>query len=193
MVRVKEVIVVEGRYDRNTVSQVVDAHIVETAGFGIFSNREKLALLRALAEKRGLIILMDSDSAGFLIRGKLKSSLPSGSIKHAYIPEIAGKEHRKRHASKEGILGVEGMSPDIILEALRRCGATMDSAPLPDKAGMITKTDLYSFRLSGASGAAGRRAQLMKKLGLPEKLSSNALLDVLNALFTLEELRALIS
>ena len=126
MIRIKEAIVVEGRYDKNTLSQIVDAHIIETAGFGIFSDKEKTALLRRLAEKCGIIILTDSDGAGFLIRNRIKGAVPDGCVKHAYIPDIKGKERRKQHASKEGKLGVEGMTPEIIIEALKRSGATIE-------------------------------------------------------------------
>lgn len=188
MLKIREIIVVEGRYDKNTVSQAVDATVIETSGYGIFSDTEKMNLLRRLAEKRGLIILTDSDSAGFLIRGHLKGQLNNGQIKQAYIPDIAGREKRKRTASKEGKLGVEGMSRDIIISALVRAGATIEgetenSAPLEQ----ISKSDMYAVGLSGLSGSAERRSKLMKQLGLPERLSSNGLLDVLNALYTKKE------
>lgn len=188
MLKIREIIVVEGRYDKNTVSQAVDATVIETSGYGIFSDTEKMNLLRRLAEKRGLIILTDSDSAGFLIRGHLKGQLNNGQIKHAYIPDIAGREKRKRTASKEGKLGVEGMSRDIIISALVRAGATIEGetengAPLEQ----ISKSDMYAVGLSGLSGSAERRSKLMKQLGLPERLSSNGLLDVLNALYTKKE------
>ena len=187
--KVREVIVVEGRYDKNTVSQVVDASVIETSGFGIFSDREKLELLRRLAEKRGLIILTDSDGAGFVIRNYLKGALDGANVKHAYIPSVKGREKRKRIPSKEGTLGVEGMSPSVILEALSRCGAHFDDSPDAEiKTGGITKADLYALGLSGTAGSAQRRRELLEKLGLPDKLSSNALLDVLNALYTRDEL-----
>lgn len=192
--RIKEVIVVEGRYDKNTVSQVVDATIIETSGFGIFSDDDKLSLLRQLAEKRGLIIFTDSDGAGFVIRGHLKSALGTLNIKHAYIPDIAGKERRKRTRSKEGKIGVEGMRPDVILSALTRCGATFeDGAQVPARSEPITKADLYSAGLSGTAGSAQKRLELLKKLELPEHLSPNALLDVLNALYSREEFIRFIS
>lgn len=188
MLKIREIIVVEGRYDKNTVSQAVDATVIETSGYGIFSDTEKMNLLRRLAEKRGLIILTDSDSAGFLIRGHLKGQLNNGQIKHAYIPDIPGREKRKRMASKEGKLGVEGMSRDIIISALVRAGASIEGDTenkVPSE--QISKSDMYAVGLSGFPGSAERRLKLMKQLGLPERLSSNGLLDVLNALYTKEE------
>lgn len=192
MIRIKEAIVVEGRYDKNTLSQIVDAHIIETAGFGIFSDKEKTALLRRLAEKCGIIILTDSDGAGFLIRNRIKGAVPEGCVKHAYIPDIKGKERRKQHASKEGKLGVEGMTPEIIIEALKRSGATIEGESTEPRKGEITKGDLYELGLSGKPDSAEKRKELTRKLALPEKMSANALLDVLNALYTKEELFDLI-
>lgn len=125
MRKIKEVIVVEGRYDKNTLAQVVDATVVELGGFAVFHDAEKLALLRRLAESRGLILLTDSDGAGFVIRNHLKGALPRDKVKQAYIPDIAGKEKRKRRPGKEGKLGVEGMDPATLLSVLRRCGATL--------------------------------------------------------------------
>ncbi|MEG0778542.1 MAG: DUF4093 domain-containing protein [Oscillospiraceae bacterium] len=188
MIKVNEVIVVEGRYDKNTLSQIIDGTIIETAGFGIFSNRERLSLLRRLAEKRGLVILTDSDGAGFVIRNFLKGAIDPALVKHAYIPDVAGKEKRKSSPSKEGKLGVEGMSREVILESLARAGVNAfgnDEAVTQNK---ITKTDLYELGLSGGAGSAGKRQALLKSLDLPEKLSANAMLDVLNALMTREEL-----
>ena len=189
--RIREVIVVEGRYDKNAVSQVVDAQIIETNGFGIFSDREKSALLRTLAEKRGLVILTDSDGAGFLIRNHLKGIIGAANIKQAYIPEISGKERRKTKASKEGTLGVEGMRPEIILNALKGCGASFENADEIPRGG-ITKADLYALGLSGSPESVRARAELLKRLSLPSKLTSNALLDVLNALYTKDELIAVL-
>lgn len=189
MISVKEVIVVEGRYDRNTLSQVFDAVIVETSGFGVFNDREKLALLRRLAEARGLVILTDSDGAGFVIRNFLKGAIDPALVKQAYIPDIAGRERRKRAPSKEGKLGVEGMKPEVLIEALRRAGATLGGEEPARRAGGITKATLYELGLSGGPGSAEKRRALLKELDLPEKLSANALLDVLNALYTEAELR----
>lgn len=188
MLKVKEVIVVEGRYDKNTVSQAVDGTIIETSGYGIFSDTEKIALLKKLADKRGLIILTDSDSAGFLIRGHLKGLLGCSNVKHAYIPDIAGREKRKRAPSKEGKLGVEGMSRDIIVNSLIRAGATVeDENEIRAKGEPITKFDMYEVGLSGKDGSAERRAKLLKRLELPEHLSPNGLLDVLNVLYSRAE------
>lgn len=189
MISVKEVIVVEGRYDRNTLSQVFDAVIVETSGFGVFNDREKLALLRRLAEARGLVVLTDSDGAGFVIRNFLKGAIDPALVKQAYIPDIAGRERRKRAPSKEGKLGVEGMKPEVLIEALRRAGATLGGEEPARRAGGITKATLYELGLSGGPGSAEKRRALLKELDLPEKLSVNALLDVLNALYTEAELR----
>lgn len=186
---VKEVIVVEGRYDRNTLSQVFDAVIVETSGFGVFNDREKLALLRRLAEARGLVVLTDSDGAGFVIRNFLKGAIDPALVKQAYIPDIAGRERRKRAPSKEGKLGVEGMKPEVLIEALRRAGATLGGEEPARRAGGITKATLYELGLSGGPGSTEKRRALLKELDLPEKLSANALLDVLNALYTEAELR----
>ncbi len=188
--RVREVIVVEGRYDKNALSQVVDAAIVEVGGFAVFNDREKTAYLRALAEKRGLILLTDPDGAGFVIRGHLKGVLPPDRLKQAYIPDIPGKERRKKRPGKEGKLGVEGMPPDVLLAALRRAGATFEGegeAPAPAH---ITKADLLDKGLIGPNSAA-RRAALQQRLGLPARLTANGLLEALTLLLTREEFDAL--
>ncbi len=185
MVRMKEAIVVEGRYDKNTLSQVVDAVILETSGFGIFKDEEQLALLRRLAKERGLIVLTDSDGAGFVIRNYLRGAVEPSLVKHAYIPDRHGKEKRKRTPGKEGKLGVEGMDPKTLIEALRRAGATF----LDEGEGEIqhrrpiTKADLYAAGLSGTPEAAENRRALLKKLDLPEHMSANAMLEILNALY----------
>jgi len=192
MPKVREVIVVEGRYDKNTLSQVVDGVILETSGFGIFNDRQKQKLFRALAEKHGLIVLTDSDGAGFVIRNRLRSIIPPQQLKHAYIPDIYGKERRKRIASKEGKLGVEGMDPEILLRALERAGATFEEIENGKQTfNPITKTDLFMKGLSGGEGSRERRLALIHMLDLPEHLSANALLDILNALMTREEFLAL--
>lgn len=184
---VKEVIVVEGRYDKNALSQVVDAVIIETSGFGIFNDRQKQKLLRKLAEERGLIILTDPDGAGFVIRNFIRGSVDPSLVKHAYVPDIAGKERRKATASKEGKLGVEGMRPQVLLDALIRAGATIDDISPDEKPQRITKTDMYKRGLSGGQGSREKRAALIKTLDLPEHLTADALLDVLNATMTREE------
>ena len=189
--RIQEVIVVEGRYDKNILSQVVDATIVETGGFSVFNDREKLAFLRTLAQKRGIILLTDSDGAGFVIRNFIKGCVDPACVKHAYIPDVYGKERRKAAPSKEGKLGVEGMRPQVILDALIRAGATVDERPAAESAARITKADMYKCGLSGGTGSREKRAALIKRLDLPEKLSADALLDVLNAIMTREEFFAL--
>ena len=186
MRRIKEVIVVEGRYDKNTLSQVVDAAILETSGFGIFNDAAKRRLLKTLAETRGLIVLTDSDGAGFLIRNHIRGIVAPKLVKHAYIPDISGKERRKEKASKEGKLGVEGMRPEVLIEALKRAGATFDDSPAEQRPAQITKADLYAKGLSGREGSAEKRRQLLQKLGLPERMSADAMLDVLNALMDRE-------
>ncbi len=190
MISVKEVIVVEGRYDKNTLSQVFDAVIVETSGFGLFKDGEKLALLRRLAEKRGLVVLTDSDGAGFVIRNYIKGAIDPALVKMAYIPDVPGKERRKSSPSKEGKLGVEGMSAEVLIAALRRAGATLGGETATHRTGGITKATLYELGLSGRPDSAARRRELLKKLDLPEKLGANALLDVLNALYDEGSLRA---
>lgn len=190
MHRIREAIVVEGRYDKNTLSQVVEATILETSGFGIFKDHERLALLRRLAEKQGLIVLTDSDGAGFVIRNYLKGAVDPALVKQAYIPDRYGKERRKAAPGREGKLGVEGMPPDVLLDALRRAGATFldEGGDLPPPRRTITKADLYAAGYSGGEGSARRRQELLKRLDLPQHLSPNALLEVLNALYGYEEL-----
>ncbi|MBQ7692910.1 MAG: DUF4093 domain-containing protein [Oscillospiraceae bacterium] len=187
MRKIKEVVVVEGRYDKNTLSQVVDAVILETSGFGIFNDAAKRALLKTLAETRGLIVLTDSDAAGFLIRNHIRGCVDPRLVKHAYIPDIPGKEKRKAAPSKEGKLGVEGMRPEILLEALQRAGATFDERPEDARDAPITKADLYARGLSGREGSREKRLVLLRKLNLPERMSADAMLDVLNALMSRED------
>ena len=192
MVKIKEAIVVEGRYDKNTLSQIVDAPILETAGFGIFKDKQQMALLRRVAENRGLIVFTDSDGAGFVIRNHIKSVIPAKFLKHAYIPDIYGKERRKSAPGKEGKLGVEGMRPETILEALRRAGATMEGeAAAPQN--QITKQDLTELGLSGGADSSAKRLALLKKLDLPEHMSTNALLQAVNLFYTLDELREIMT
>ena len=191
MVKIKEAIVVEGRYDKNTLSQIVDAPILETAGFGIFKDKQQMALLRRVAETRGLIVFTDSDGAGFVIRNHIKSAIPSQYLKHAYIPDIYGKERRKAAPGKEGKLGVEGMTPEIIVDALRRAGATLEGESAAP-ANQITKQDLMELGLSGGADASAKRLALLKKLGFPEHMSANAMLQALNLLYSLDELKDLL-
>ena len=189
MVRIREAIVVEGRYDKNTLSQIVDAPILETNGFGIFKDKKQMELLRRVAKSRGLIVFTDSDGAGFVIRNHLKSAIDGRCLKHAYIPDIPGKERRKSAPGKEGKLGVEGMSPEIILQALRRAGATIEGENAPSR-NSITKQDLMELGLSGGANSAEKRRMLLNKLDLPEHMSANAMLQALNLLYSLEELTA---
>jgi len=190
MVKIKEAIVVEGRYDKNTLSQIVDAPILETSGFGIFKDKQQMQLLRRIAETRGLIVFTDSDGAGFVIRNHIKSAIPGNYLKHAYIPDIPGKEKRKASPGKEGKLGVEGMSREIILEALRRAGATIEGEEAPPVR-QITKQDLMFLGLSGGPDASAKRLALLKKLNLPQHMSPNAMLQALNLLYSLEELSSI--
>lgn len=185
MKKVREVIVVEGRYDKNTISQVVDATVVTLGGFSVFNDREKLAFLRRLAQERGLIVLTDSDGAGFVLRNYLKGALPKDRVKQAYIPDIAGKERRKRRPGKEGKLGVEGMPPTVLLEALRRCGATFEdeSAEAAPAEQPITKADLYELGLTGGPDSAEKRREVLRRLDLPAHLTANGLLEALNLLY----------
>ena len=189
MVKIREAIVVEGRYDKNTLSQIIDAPIFQTDGFGIFRDREKMLLLRRAAEKLGLIVFTDSDGAGFVIRNRIKSAIPEKYLKHAYIPDIPGKEKRKSAPGKEGKLGVEGMKPKVILEALRRAGATFDGLDV-SSSGEITKQDMMELGLSGGHDSRKKREMLIKALDFPEHLSANALLQALNMLYSLDELKA---
>lgn len=193
MRKIKEVIVVEGRYDKNTLSQTVEAVIVTLGGFSVFNNREKLAFLRRLAEKQGLIVLTDSDGAGFVIRNYLKGALPRDKVRQAYIPDVQGKERRKRRPGKEGRLGVEGMRPEVLLEALQRAGATFldETAEAADKE-RLTKADLFELGLTGGQDSAARRRTLLRQLDLPEHLTANGLLEALNLLYDREELEALL-
>ena len=191
MVKIKEAILVEGRYDKNTLSQILDAPILETNGFGIFKDKKQLALLRQVAQKRGLIVFTDADGAGFVIRNHVKSAIPGKFLKHAYTPDIYGKERRKDKAGREGKLGVEGMKPEIILEALRKAGATIEGEDTPVSQA-ITKQDMMELGLSGGADASAKRLLLLKKLNLPEHMSANALLQALNLLYTPEELTTIV-
>lgn len=187
--KVKEAVVVEGKYDKIKLSALIDGLIIETHGFRIFRDKEQLELLRRLAEKRGLLILTDSDAAGFLIRNFLKGAINPKKIKHAYIPDIFGKEKRKAAPGKEGKLGVEGIPLQILRECLEKAGVESGGEASPGR--QITKTDLYLLGLSGGSESAVRRRLVQKSLDLPEHLSSNALVDVLNTLTNYESLCAL--
>ena len=194
MLRIREAVAVEGRYDKNTLSQVVDTLILETGGFQIFQDPERMALLRRAAEKRGLIVLTDSDGAGFVIRSRIKGAIPGQYLKHAYIPDLPGKERRKRRPGKEGKLGVEGMSPQVLEEVLRRAGATFleGDAPRTGAVPPLTKADLMAAGLAGGTDSARRRQALLRRLDLPEHMTANALLAVLNACYTRREAEELL-
>jgi ribonuclease M5 len=187
--KIREIIVVEGKCDKSAVLAAVDATVVETKGFGVFKDKDKLRLLRKMAENRGIVILTDSDSAGFLIRSHLKGGLNGIEIKNAYIPDIPGKERRKAQPSKEGKLGVEAMSAEIIIEALRRGGATFeDEGAGNENSNPITKAELFELGLTGCPGSGEKRAALLKALELPENMTAKALLEALNTMMTREEL-----
>lgn len=191
MRRVKEVIVVEGRYDQNALRQVVDATVLCTDGFAIFREKERQTLLRRLAQQRGLIILTDPDGAGGLIRSFLCGIVDPKYVKHAYVPDIPGKEKRKSSPSREGKLGVEGMRPAVLLRALELAGATFDGVESPRWSEPITRADLYRWGLSGGAASREKRRQLQKALALPERMSSGQLLQVLNILSSRGELEQL--
>ena len=195
MLRIREAVAVEGRYDKNTLSQVVDTLILETGGFQIFQDPERMALLRRAAEKRGLIVLTDSDGAGFVIRNRIKGAIPGRYLKHAYIPDLPGKERRKRRPGKEGKLGVEGMTPQVLEEALRRAGATFLDQTAGEQAPRrpITKADLFAAGLSGAPDSAARRQALLRRLELPEHMTANAMLEALNVFCTYEAFQEAVS
>lgn len=192
MLKIREAIVVEGRYDKNTLAQIVDAPILETKGFGLFKDPKQLELLRSVAKKRGLIVLTDSDGAGFVIRNHIKSAIPAKYLKHAYIPDVAGKEKRKAAPGKEGKLGVEGMSPEVLLAALKNAGATIEGESTARGNDQITKQDFVKFGLSGGLNASERRKRLQNRLHLPEHMSANALLQALNLLLSREELAEIV-
>ena len=186
--KLRQAIVVEGKYDQNTLRQLVDTAIFTTNGFTGMKDPALLRLLQKAAQTTGLIILTDSDGAGFLIRNTLKSALPETGVLHAYIPDLPGKEKRKAAPGKEGLLGVEGMTPEILLKALRNAGAEFaDGSTPPPAREPITKQDLFALGLSGGPESAKKRAALLKALSLPAHMSANALLQALNVLFSREE------
>ena len=188
MYKIREAIVVEGRYDKNALSQVIDAPIFETKGFGVMKDKELLRFLREVAVRRGLIILTDSDGAGFVIRNFLKGRIQSGRVLHAYIPDVEGKEKRKLQPGKEGKLGVEGMKPEVLLNAILSCGATVEGEVFESKPRQpITKKDLYDLQMTGWPDSEARRDELKRVLQLPKHLSTNGLLDALNVMFERDE------
>ena len=186
MIKIDRAVIVEGRYDKIKLSSILDAVIIETEGFGIFNNKEKQQLIRRLADTKGLLILTDSDSAGFKIRSFIKGIVPAETIKHAYIPDIFGKEKRKTEASKEGKLGVEGVKKELIIEALEKAGVFCEETENTEKR-EITKLDLYEDGLSGKADSDALRKKLLFHLQLPERLTSNALVQILNTFLTYDE------
>ncbi|MGN0452571.1 MAG: toprim domain-containing protein [Ruminococcus sp.] len=189
MLEIKEAIIVEGKYDKQRLREFISSPIITTSGFRIFKDKEKQSLIRKLSRERGLVIMTDSDSAGFVIRNFLKGIVPEKSIKHCYIPTVEGKEKRKEKPSKEGVLGVEGLSVRVLEESLLRCGATVgDCSEAKEINRGITKSDMFLMGLSGRDKASELRLKLCESLGLPKYLSSNALLEVLNSLYTKQEI-----
>jgi ribonuclease M5 len=185
LIKINEVVIVEGKYDKIKLSSIIDAIIIETKGFSIFKNKEQLELIRRLAASKGILIITDSDSAGFKIRSFLGGTIPKQQVKHAYIPDIFGKEQRKTQASKEGKLGVEGVPKIVILKSLENAGVLCAEISVPSK--KISKTDLYEDGLTGGEGSFEKRQKLLRKLELPMRLSTNALLEVLNAMMDFDE------
>lgn len=190
MIHVQQVIIVEGKYDKIKLSSVVDGMILVTNGFSIFKDKEKMSLIRTYAEKTGIIILTDSDSAGFKIRNYLKGAV-KGNIINVYIPDIFGKERRKEKASKEGKLGVEGMNNEIIVDAFKKAGVVFSERDTQKE--KITRIHLYEDGFSGGENSSFKRKKLLEYLELPELLSVSGMLDVLNSMFSLDEYKKIIS
>ncbi len=193
MIAVREAVIVEGRYDKIKLGSIIETPIIETNGFRIFKDKEKQSLIRKIAEKRGILILTDSDSAGFVIRNFLRGVVPEREIKHAYIPQLKGKEKRKSEFSKEGLLGVEGMSEAVIVEAIRKSGAEILGDNKPHTFGEITKADLFELGLSGRENSKQLREKLLKELDMPGYLTTNAMLAAINCVYSLEELKSFIN
>ena len=187
MLKLRQAIMVEGKYDKITLSQLVDAPIFVTNGFGIFRDEALISVLRRTAETRGLVILTDSDGGGLVIRSRLSGCLPKQGVLHAYIPDIPGKERRKTAPGKAGLLGVEGMTPETLLRCLQAAGAAVEDEPAAVRGPEITHSDLYELGLSGRTDSKARRLALQKRLGLPALMSTNALLTALNAIYTRDE------
>lgn len=189
MYKIKETIVVEGIYDKIKLSRFIDGIIITTHGFSVFKNPKLMESIKKLAEETGIVILTDSDSAGFKIRNYIKQALPAEQVRHAYVPDIHGKEKRKRVPGKEGLLGVEGIDDNIIIDALKKAGCTLNGDKNSQREGRaITKADMFRLGLSGGEGSRELRDKLAKELGLPSKISANMLLDVINRLIDYDEL-----
>lgn len=191
MIKIKEAVVVEGKYDKIKLSSIIDAPIITTDGFGIFKDKQKQCFIRKIAEKRGILVLTDSDSAGLLIRSFLGGSIKKEYIKHAYIPEVLGKEKRKTEKSAEGLLGVEGLSDEVILKALNRAGVVADASS-KENSQPITKYDLYEDGFFGTGNCVNKRKLLLERLELPSKLSTNSLVQMLNIFMTREEYKKIV-
>lgn len=193
MYKIKETIIVEGVYDKIKLSGFIDGVILTTHGFAVYTNPDFIETIKKLAEETGIVILTDSDSAGMRIRNFIKQHAASGTVLHAYVPDIKGKERRKQKESAEGLLGVEGMTEQVIIKALRDAGCTIDGESEQDSGGRITKTDMYMLGLSGGAGARELRERLSHEVGIPARLSANMLLDVLNKMVTIGELEEIIN
>ena len=186
LIRLKQAVIVEGKYDKIALENVIDAVIIPTNGFGVFKDREKRDIIRSLAQKNGIIVMTDSDSAGAVIRAYIKKIASGAEITNVYVPRLSGKEKRKNKPSAEGVLGVEGMSPEIIEEALARCNVTVERTEGKRK---ITKSDMFSAGLSGVTDSSKNRKVFLKFLGFPQNISSSAMLDLLNGLFSYNEFK----
>ena len=191
MIKVDQIVIVEGKYDKIKLSSIIDGIIIETEGFGIFKDKEKQKLIRKLAEKKGIVILTDSDSAGFVIRNFISSIVPNEFITNVYIPDIFGKEKRKESYSKEGKLGVEGVSAQIIAEAFAKAGIGVAASDAKNKE--ITLNDFYDDKLTGAPDSKERRKNLLRQLDLPERMSTKAMLEIFNLYFTYDEYKKLVT
>ena len=192
MIKLKEAVIVEGRYDKIKLKNLIDAPIIETNGFRIFNDKERRDMIRQIADRRGILIMTDSDGAGLVIRNFLNGAVDKDKIKHCYIPQLEGKEKRKEQKSKEGYLGVEGVPDDVIIEAIRKSGATVIGEEAA-QTNEITKADLFTLGLTGTENSAQKRKKLLKKLNMPDYLSTNAMLTALNCLYSLEELKSLLN
>lgn len=189
MITLKQAVIVEGKYDKIRLKGFIDAPIIETNGFRIFKDKEKQQLIRKIAMVRGVVIMTDSDSGGFVIRNFLKGIVPNDRIINCYVPQILGKEKRKTQTSKEGFVGVEGMEEQIILNALKNCKATLINEATSAKDNKeITKQDLYEFGFTGRDKSAVLRTKLLQKIGLPTYLTTNSLISALNCIYTREEI-----
>ncbi len=192
MIKLKEAVIVEGRYDKIKLKNLIDAPIIETNGFRIFNDKERRDMIRQIADKRGILIMTDSDGAGLVIRNFLNGAVDKAKIKHCYIPQLEGKEKRKEQKSKEGFLGVEGVPDEVIIEAIRKSGATVIGEEAA-QTNEITKADLFTLGLTGTANSAQKRKKLLKKLNMPDYLSTNAMLTALNCLYSLEELKSVLN